>query len=401
MAILTGGGDTPALNATIKAIRDIFVLKGYRVLGIRRGWKGLTGKGDILDISHVSLSDSYGGTVLRSSRTNPFADGQELRRQEVLSNIQNYSIDMLVAIGGDDTIGAARNLYEAYEIPVMAFPKTIDNDLRTQTAFIFNDQEQEVVLCPGFPSAADGVMTYINRLKTYALSHERILVVETMGRDAGWLTGAAQLARADFSLVPEFPMDKNSKEAFLNAISTAYKQSPYGFLLVAVAEGVKWYDEQKQQLCQVHASTEQDDFGHPALGGVSGVVAAEIRKATGYPAKGIVSGFFARSGKCGDYDQKLVIALAEKLCEAVEEGQSGKMVVPAVLNAQSSIKNFQTKTISLLETGSKTLPDAFYDASAFRFTKPFEAFMNLITSEKNEKPFDIRDVENLRVRPAG
>ncbi|MBP5206600.1 MAG: 6-phosphofructokinase, partial [Bacteroidales bacterium] len=156
MAILSGGGDTPAINSSIECVRNRASMLGFKVYGVLRGWKGLLGDGDIVDLTNIQYNGIYGGTALLSSRTNPFPSKKnpEDRSQQILRNIERYKIDVLVTIGGDDTNGAAKKMYETYGIPVIGFPKTIDNDLRTRTMHHYNGQQHETVLCPGFPSGA-------------------------------------------------------------------------------------------------------------------------------------------------------------------------------------------------------------------------------------------------------
>src|SRR5574344_833222 len=156
LAILSGGGDTPAINSSIEAVRNRASMLGFKVYGIRKGWKGLLGEGDVVDLTCQPYSGLYGGTALRSSRTNPFPSKKnpEDRVPQVLRNLKRYKIDVLVTIGGDDTNGAAKRLYEQEGIPVIGFPKTIDNDLRTKTWHTFEDKTVDAVICPGFPTAA-------------------------------------------------------------------------------------------------------------------------------------------------------------------------------------------------------------------------------------------------------
>ena len=134
LAILSGGGDTPAINSSIECVRNRASMLGFKVYGILRGWKGLLGDGDLVDLTNIPYDGIYGGTGLLSSRTNPFPSKKnpEDRSQQILRNIERYKIDVLVTIGGDDTNGAAKKMYEKYGIPVIGFPKTIDNDLRGQ-----------------------------------------------------------------------------------------------------------------------------------------------------------------------------------------------------------------------------------------------------------------------------
>ena len=173
LAILTGGGDTPALNSSIEFIRNRASMLGFKVYGVRKGWKGLLGNGDIVNLSHHPYDGWYGGTALSSSRTNPFPTKKnpENRVPQILKSLKNYKIDVLVSIGGNDTNGAAKKLYETEGIPVIGFPKTIDNDLRTHTIHNYKGHNIEAVLCPGFPSAVVGITEFANRMRTTCESH--------------------------------------------------------------------------------------------------------------------------------------------------------------------------------------------------------------------------------------
>ena len=196
LAILSGGGDTPAINSSIECVRNRASMLGFKVYGVLRGWKGLLGDGDLVDLTNIPYDGIYGGTGLLSSRTNPFPSKKnpEDRSQQILRNIERYKIDVLVTIGGDDTNGAAKRMYETYGIPVIGFPKTIDNDLRTRTIHHYKGEDNETVLCPGFASAAMSIKKLTSRLHTTNESHQRIMVLEVMGRDAGWLTGTASIS---------------------------------------------------------------------------------------------------------------------------------------------------------------------------------------------------------------
>ncbi|MDD4002517.1 MAG: 6-phosphofructokinase, partial [Bacteroidales bacterium] len=226
LAILSGGGDTPAVNSSIDAIRNRASMLGFRVYGIRKGWKGLLGDGDIVDLTNQPYNGYYGGTAIRSSRTNPFPSksNSEDRTSQVIGNLKRYKIDILVTIGGDDTNGAAKRLYEQEGIPVIGFPKTIDNDLRTNTTHNFNGKSIESVICPGYPSAAHRIAEFASIIKTNAESHSRIMVMEVMGRNAGWLTGAGSFGGAKISLVPELEMTKERKDHFFDVVNERYRR---------------------------------------------------------------------------------------------------------------------------------------------------------------------------------
>ncbi len=377
LAILSGGGDTPAINSSIEAIRNRASLLGFRVFGILQGWKGLLGDGNVVDLTGQPYDGYYGGTALRSSRTNPFPSKKnpESRVPQVLQNLERYKIDVLVTIGGDDTNGAAKRLFETEGIPVIGFPKTIDNDLRTRTMHHYNGKEIEAVLCPGFPSAARSIMEFTASLKTTAESHSRILVLEVMGRDAGWLTGTATFGGATLGLVPEYEITKERKEVFLETVKEAYMSSKKRCLVIPVSEGIRWYDEKTGKIDVVYASSEVDEYGHPRFGGVSGVVASEISSKLGIEARAQISGYFPRSGHCRHYDRRLTSTLADKVVDLLLREEYGQMPVMKKIVSNVELEEFNTTSIDMGAVGNKPLSDDYYDINRFSFTDAYRDFL--------------------------
>jgi 6-phosphofructokinase len=390
LAILTGGGDTPAINSSIEAIRNRASFLGYKVYGIRHGWKGLLGNGDVLDLTNQPYDGFYGGTALRSSRTNPFPTSKhpEDRVPQILRNLERYKIDVIVTIGGDDTNGVAKSLYQAYGIPVIGFPKTIDNDLRTRTMHNFNGKEIEAVLCPGFPSAAKGVMEYAGRIRTTAESHSRVIVLEIMGRDAGWLNGGAAFGGAEMSLVPEFEITKERKDFFLETVKETYLRSPKKSLVISVSEGVRWYDALKDKVDVVYASAEVDEFGHPRFGGISGVVASEITNKLGIQARAEATGYYARSGECRLYDRRLTTTLADKVVDLLLREDYGQMPVLKKMAKYQELEEFNTTSIDMGDVSNHSLPDEYYDINKFKFSDAYMDFMSYILGKPHFLKFD-------------
>ena len=390
IAILTGGGDTAALNASIEAIKARVSILGFKVYGIIEGWQGLLGDGNIVNLTGQPYDGWYGGTALKSSRTNPFPTKNNPidRTEQIIRNIKRYEIDVLVTIGGDDTNGAAKKLYEKYGIPVVGFPKTIDNDLRTKTMHNYNGTELEAVMCPGFPSAAKGVSEYTARLCTTAESHSRVIVLEIMGRDAGWLTGSASFGGADISLIPEYDITKERKADFFKRVKDVYNNSKKGYVIVAVSEGVRWYDDEKEELGMVYASSEVDEFGHPRFGGISGVIASEIAKETGIQARAESTGYYARSGNCRKYDKRLVNVLADKLLDILLREDYGKMPVLARLSSYQEIEEYNTGTIDMGDIGNMPLNPAYYDKESFQFNEKYFDFLSYFLSRPKGIYFD-------------
>ena len=390
LAILSGGGDTPAINSSIEAVRNRASMLGFKVYGILRGWKGLLGDGDIVDLTNIPYNGIYGGTALLSSRTNPFPSkkNKEDRSQQILRNIERYKIDVLVTIGGDDTNGAAKRMYELYGIPVIGFPKTIDNDLRTRTIHHYHGVQHETVLCPGFPSGAMAVKKITSKLHTTNESHERIMVLEVMGRDAGWLTGSAIFGGAQVALVPEIEITKERKDFFFEFVKEKYMRSPKKSLIIAVSEGVRWYNDEKGATEMVYASSDLDEYGHPRFGGISGVIASEISKKTGIEARGQITGYIPRSGKCYEYDRRLTSTLADKVVDLLLREDYGKMPVMRDIVPYSELEEFHTDAIDMGNVGNFPLPHDYYDPNNFYFTDLYVDFLTNIIGEPYRMEFN-------------
>lgn len=389
LAILSGGGDTPAINSSIEAIRNRASLLGFRVYGIRHGWKGLLGEGDVVDLSHQPYNGWYGGSALRSSRTNPFPSKKnpESRVPQVLDNLDRYKIDVLVTIGGDDTNGAAKRLYETEGVPVIGFPKTIDNDLRTRTIHRYNGADIEAVLCPGFPSAAKAVVEYTSRIRTTAESHSRILVMEVMGRDAGWLTGTAVFGGADLYLIPEFEITMERKEFFLETVRESYLKSTKKTLIIAVSEGVRWFDDKLGKVDVVYASSEVDEYGHPRFGGISGTIASEIYNKLHIDARAVITGYYPRSGNCSEYDRRLTMTLADKVVDLILREDYGQMPVMKKIVPYEHLEEFNTDSIDMGKVGNRSLPEEYYDVNRFQFTDAYVEFLGNILHRPQKLDF--------------
>ena len=389
LAILSGGGDTPAINHSVESIRNRASLLGFRVYGVRKGWKGLLGEGDIVDLTNQPYDGWYGGTALRSSRTNPYPSKKnpESRVPQVLKNLDRYKIDVLVTIGGDDTNGAAKKLFETEGIPVIGYPKTIDNDLRTHTIHHYKGNEIEAVLCPGFPSAAKAIAEFTAKIKTTAESHSRIIVLEVMGRDAGWLTGSAMFGGATLGLVPEFEVTRERKEVFLEAVKEAYMKSRNKYLVIPVAEGVRWYDEKTGKVDVIYASSEVDEYGHPRFGGISGIIASEIYTKLRIEARAQISGYYPRAGHCRKYDRRLTAALADKVVDLLIREDYGQMPVLKKIVPFMELEEFNTTSIDMGTVGNKGLPTEYYNVDKFSFTDTYKDFLSNIVEQTHVEDF--------------
>jgi ATP-dependent phosphofructokinase / diphosphate-dependent phosphofructokinase len=310
VGVLTGGGDCPGLNAVIRAIvRTGAEEYGYEFTGFRDGWRGpLEGDTMVLDVQAVRGILPRGGTILGSSRTNPLADsaasGGRSGLERIEDNLASLGVDALVAIGGEDTLGVAARLHEQ-GFRVVGVPKTIDNDLGA-TDYTF-----------GFDTAVNIAMEAIDRLHTTAESHHRALIVEVMGRSAGWIALHAGIAGgANVILIPEQPFDIGQVCGWVqHRFQTRYAP------IVVVAEGAHPKDGGEALLSQ-----EQDAFGHVRYGGVGPMLASEIEKRTGKEARAIVLGHVQRGGTPSAFDRVLATRFGAHAIRAVADSAFGQMV---------------------------------------------------------------------------
>ena len=305
IGVLTAGGDCPGLNAVIRAVvRKGAGVHGFEFVGYRDGWKGpLEGLTMELGIPQVRGILPRGGTILGSSRTNPFTiDGGV---EQIKDNLASSEVDALVAIGGEDTLGVATKLADL-GVSVVGVPKTIDNDL-SGTDFTF-----------GFDTAVNIASEAIDRLHTTAESHHRALVVEVMGRHAGWIALHAGISGgANVVLIPEVPFDI---EEVCDLVKKRF-ETRYSPILV-VAEGAVPREGGDMTL----VSGEVDSFGHVRLGGIGDRLAAEIEQRTGAEARAVVIGHVQRGGTPTAFDRWLATRFGLQAIDAVHEGDWGKMM---------------------------------------------------------------------------
>src|SRR4051794_19977389 len=305
--VLTGGGDCPGLNAVIRAIvRRGANDHGHEFFGFRYGWAGvLSGDGADLTVETTRGILPRGGTILGTSRTNPYKEEDGLER--VRASLADHGVDGLIPIGGEDTLGVARRLADD-GIDVVGVPKTIDNDL-AGTDFTF-----------GFQTAVQIATDAIDRLHTTAESHNRVIVVEVMGRHAGWIaTYAGMAGGADVILVPERPFDV---EEVCDHIRRRHAHGRT-FSIVVVAEGATPKDG---GILSEHQAT--DAFGHHRLGGIAVTLEKEIESRTGYETRMTILGHTQRGGTPLAYDRVLGTRFGVAAVDAASDGGFGKMVGP-------------------------------------------------------------------------
>jgi 6-phosphofructokinase 1 len=308
VAILTGGGDCPGLNAVIRAATLKLTRAGYEMVGVRRGWRGLLDNDYIpLDIKSISGILHRGGTILGTSRTNPMKEegGVDL----LVDNLRQNEIWATIAIGGDDTLGVANQLHNKYALNMVGVPKTIDNDL-SGTDYTF-----------GFDTAVQIATENIDRLHTTAESHDRVIVVEIMGRHTGWITVMAGIAGgADVILIPEYDL---SVEEACDIIRRRHAGDK-NFSIVAVSEGAKLVTKEGEEQ-MVTQSDEVDSFGNVKLGGVANLLAKEIERRTGFETRATVLGHIQRGGTPTAHDRILATRYGAKAAEMVQNEEFGLM----------------------------------------------------------------------------
>ena len=343
LAVLTGGGDCPGLNAAIRAVVRGSIASGHEVVGIRRGWHGLAERETIpLDRNAVSGILPRGGTILGSSGWNPYREDGGL--EAVRTVTAELRLDGVVAIGGEGTLGIAHRLYGELGYPVVGVPKTIDNDL-SATDYTF-----------GFDTAVFIATEAIDRLHTTAESHNRVMVVEVMGRHTGWIAVMSGIAGgADVILIPAQPV---TVEAACEDLRRRHERGK-DFSIVVVSEGYELTYEsgETRQVAQEAPATDQ--FGHVRLGGVGEQLAREIEERTGFESRVTVLGHVQRGGSPTPRDRVLATRYGLKAADLVEEGNFGTM---AALHGDDIVAVPLADAVAELKT---VPPDWFDVAKAF------------------------------------
>jgi 6-phosphofructokinase 1 len=340
IGLLTGGGDCPGLNAVIRAVvKRSTGTYNLEVLGIREGWKGLV-SGTVEPLTNFSVTGILprGGTIIGTSRTNPYKSSEDLQR--TLTNIKRFGIDAIIAVGGEDTLGVAWRLYQDYQLKIVGVPKTIDNDL-LGTDYTF-----------GFDTAVHIATEAIDRLHTTAESHHRIMVVEVMGRHTGWIATLAGMAGgADCILIPERTM---SIEEVAETIKKRHRTGKT-FSIVVVAEGFM-----PQGLDVKYEKEKTDDFYHIRLGGIGNLIGHKLEELTNIDTRVTILGHVQRGGTPTAYDRVLATRLGVKAVDIVVAGESGNM---------AALKGSDIVPVSLEEVikGRKSVNMELYDIAQVFF----------------------------------
>jgi ATP-dependent phosphofructokinase / diphosphate-dependent phosphofructokinase len=340
VGVLTGGGDCPGLNAVIRAVARRSLDRGYEVVGVREGWRGLVdARFDALGPREISGILPRGGTILGTSRTNPYRSEDGVER--VLRNFGDGELDALVAIGGEDTLGVAARLHEEHAVRVVGVPKTIDNDL-SATDYTF-----------GFDTAVTIATEAIDRLHTTAESHNRVMVVEVMGRHTGWIAVTSGIAGgADAVLIPEQPI---TVEECCEEIRRRHVRGK-DFSIVVVSEGYELTYASGERRAVAQGPSPADEFGHVRLGGVGDALAREIEERTGYETRVTVLGHVQRGGSPTPRDRVLATRFGLKAADLVHEGDFGKM---------AALRGDDVTAVPLRDAVAelKTVPPGWFDVA--------------------------------------
>ena len=322
IGILNGGGDCAGLNAVTRAVVKRAEEFDWEVVGIKYGWEGLLNPDTVnLTFGEVEGIVNEGGTILKSSRTNPFKhpNGAET----ITENVKKLGLDAVICVGGDDTLGVAARLFKL-GLKVVGVPKTMDNDL-SSTDYTF-----------GFDSAVNEAAHLIDNLKTTAESHDRVFVVEVMGREAGWVAAYSGIASgANMILVPEEPFETENVVSFVRGRHERGERAT----IIVVSEGatlknLKGVDQGKV-----------DEFGHVRLGGIGQFLGDEIEKETKYDTRVAILGHTIRGGSPTAFDRVLSTRFGLAAVQLIKEGKFGMMV---------SLKGTKISTVTLEESTSKT-----------------------------------------------
>jgi ATP-dependent phosphofructokinase / diphosphate-dependent phosphofructokinase len=345
VGVLTGGGDCPGLNAVIRAIvRKSLEIYNYEIVGLKKGWLGILDMDyEVLDREKVSGILHRGGTILRTSRTNPLKMENGIKR--IIENANKLNMKALIAVGGEDTLGVAQKLHEN-GMRVVGVPKTIDNDLEG-TDYTF-----------GFDTAVNIAMEAIDRVHTTAESHNRVMVVEVMGRHTGWIALEAGIAGgADVILIPEKPFELDE----ICQLIMQRHQRGRDFSIVVVAEGAKFKSGgPSEEGTMILQDMQKDAFGHVRLGGIGSILAKEIENKTGYESRVVILGHIQRGGSPTAFDRVLATRFGIAAIDMIHNEDFGKM---------AALRGNKIVSIPILEAVNKlkTISEELYQVAEVFF----------------------------------
>jgi 6-phosphofructokinase 1 len=365
IGILTGGGDTSAINATLQGAARKAEELGVELIGFMKGWKGILKGGSYFTLPPDLIDENQGGTLLKTSRTNLIAEN---RMDEAVDNLRKFNIDGLIAIGGDDTLTVGAALKERF--PTAFVTKTIDNDVGINAPEGDSIDYSQIInyFCPGFPTAASRLIRYVRDLRTTTSSHDRIFFIEAMGRDAGWLTLSSAYGHADVIVVPEVPYEP---DRLAETIEKKYAEK--GNVIVVVSEGIR---NQKGKL-MTSSKEELDPFGHTKSGGCSELIAEAMKRRLSpkIPASSfrhLIIGYLQRCGSPISLDRDYALKAGGLAVEAIAEGKVNH--VATIMRTEDGLqpKLIPLEQVIKLDEAGRAIPrridHRFYDAQNYQIS---------------------------------
>jgi len=365
IAIITGGGDVPPLNALISFIKSECVSNNYNLYGVIKGWSGLL-DGSLIKLNNININPLIGGTILKSSRVNITKEEAGLDRISKTLNI--FNIDYLIVIGGEDTLSNAIYLKN---FPKILISKTIDNDVGT-----FDSGKFVNFFTLGFPTAVRKISSIISLqegLRTTAYSHERIIVVESMGMHAGWLALSSCLGNPDFLIIPEF---KLNYDELLDQVKERYIKQRN--VIIVISEGARW----KNGMYISADEKQSDDFGHPKFIGAANVLAIKLKSdlKNAFDVRNINSvnpSYLYRSGKPAALDLKISKMMALEALRIIKSDlKESTFLTTSMINNEFIIEHFKFDVLGSIEQFHRFIDSSFYDEKWFSATKLAKSYFS-------------------------
>jgi 6-phosphofructokinase 1 len=382
LGVLTGGGDTSALNATLKGIALEAERADYDLIGIEAGWAGMLKDGCAVRLPSSAIDANRGGTLIRTSRTN--LRSIEGGIEQASERIRQLRLDGMIAIGGDDTLTVGVELGNYHQqIPINFVTKTIDNDVGTNPSpnGAYDFKAMTNYFCPGFPTAAAWLIRATDALRTTAYSHDRVLVLEAMGRTAGWLALSTAYGHPDFVVIPEQPL---YIEPFIEKAAERYRERKH--LVIVIAEGAR--NPERKSLSE---SGVTDSFGHARLGGCSEWLAAQLKTALGKERKllsesgisHVIPSYLQRCGSPSSVDRDTAIELGRAAVRATLQGRDGMVACPILSDSEIVAATLPVDGVLPRDSGGTIIPRTvdprLFDAENYAITATgvayFEKFL--------------------------
>lgn len=387
IGVLTGGGDTSALNATLKGIALKAEELGFKLVGFMEGWRGVLKGGRYFTLTPDLIDENHGGTLLKSSRTNLIKDN---KLDEAVDNLKKLDISGLIPIGGDDTLTVGTALSEQFTTVFVT--KTIDNDVG------INPPEGDAVdyskmvnyFCPGFPSAASRVIAAVRDLRTTTYSHDRVIIVEAMGRDAGWLTLSAAYGQADLIVVPEVPYQPDRL-----AEAIREKHAEQGNVIVVVSEGIRNDDGE----LMITSQAELDAFGHTKPGGCSEIIVEAMKKRlpeiSGSSFRALILGYLQRCGSPIPLDRDTAIKAGSLAVRALADGMLNR--VATITRTDAGIEPILLPLAQVLKRDAsghvirRSLDPRFYDVERYQLSSAGAGYFQPLFGDLPPRPLSLEE----------